>query len=66
MRDQLVERLTEDVRNNKEWLLDTVALSVGERLKPMQPLTHLSEEDLNVPRTPCGNSRATEIAPHVR
>jgi deoxyhypusine synthase len=25
MRDQLVDRLTEDVRNNKEWLLDTVA-----------------------------------------
>jgi deoxyhypusine synthase len=24
-RDQLVDRLTEDVRNNKEWLLDTVA-----------------------------------------
>ena len=25
MRDQLVDRLTEDVRNNKEWLLETVA-----------------------------------------
>ena len=25
IRDQLVDRLTEDVRNNKEWLLDTVS-----------------------------------------
>ena len=53
---QLVDRLTEDVRNNKEWLLETLEYPLA-KAEMLQPLT-ISATKIRCSAPPCGNLRA--------